>query len=315
MMLKQEASTRQARELQQFNQAVAEEAAEGGGAVQQSAEQLAALSIEGYMADFKHLRVAPATTVQNLSYNPFQWQQQGQQTAHPLPEGGEATEALVAAASEQDVASSESDDDESWGEEGGDSSSGTSLFLSIWSTLDDLFSYAASLLREDGGDSTLPPAVVTNAASVDAGPAQPFVQENRLPVASDNQQVQQAMLTQLERGIKAAERVLDVLRLLQSRSQLTVYHGVKNRMLSAVNRRLDRCPSLKSSGWTLIGILLIDAIVTRKCLLSGSSPALLQEWGNKVETMAAGVLGGGHIAGSQLRMGDMKILRSFFDDL
>ena len=39
----------------------------------------------------------------------------------------------------------------------------------------------------------------------------------------------------------------------------------------------------------------------------------MDEWTIKIDTIAAAALGGGHIAASLLRAGDMKLLRSFFD--
>jgi hypothetical protein len=241
--------------------------------------------IEGYLADLKHLRVAPSNSIRSLSYDPFaHWQQQE---------------------SEEGVMSDEEEDEEDleFVQEGDDQTS--SLFLSVWSALDDLFSYTLITLAED----VAPGALGVNSLH-DAAPMDSHI---RAPIAAESQQVQHAIVTLLDRGIKNAEKALGVMRLLQTHTTQSVYSATKNRILSGVSGRLNKCPPLRSSGWTLIGLLLVDAVLLRKGLLLESVSN--EVWTARVESAAAGLLGGGHIAGSMLRMDDMKILRSFFDQL
>lgn len=302
----------------------------------------AAFSIEGYVAEMRStMRVAPITTIKGLSYDP--WQRTMNPTAgSTTAEEGEEVPVVEELADEPPSQSQQQQQKKQDGEEAGTDSDGNkdeeeeeeegdegvyeeendvddtgtddappcSLFLSVWTALDDLFSNVAMDEVGNGGGVYGLPAVPPSAGSSNAGDG---VMPARAPVAAEFLQVQSAILSLLERGIKAAERLLDVSKYVITKADVNIYHITKARFLNSVNCRLIKCPSLKSSGWTLIGVLLIDGILTRKSLLSEAYRGAV--WASIVDSMAAAALGGGHIAGSQLRMDDLKILRSFFTDL
>ena len=83
---------------------------------------------------------------------------------------------------------------------------------------------------------------------------------------------------------------------------------------------------MQANGWALIGLLVLDAIVTKqkigplRGLTSDNSTAntgkgvAVRAWGGQVEEIAQNLQRGGKdkIA-SKLREGDFDVLRSFFD--
>ena len=123
------------------------------------------------------------------------------------------------------------------------------------------------------------------------------------------QQSSLACQTFVDRALKVAEGLLNIQKYLKTSKVRDLYRQEKEAILSRMNRRLKSCPSLKCSGWTLIGILIVDACIMRQNVLPNGS---FDEWGIKVEAIAAGALGGGRIANSLLREEDMSILRTFF---
>ena len=119
-----------------------------------------------------------------------------------------------------------------------------------------------------------------------------------------------AMQTFLDRGIKTAESLFSIHRVLTTKHENELYQSEKKHIFSRLSTRIRRCPALQNSGWVLIGILIVDACVKRSGLRDEDR---LEEWSVKVDTLAAAALGGGTVAASLLRAGDMKILRSFFN--
>jgi hypothetical protein len=316
------------------------------------------MSIEGYIANVKKtIRVSPATTIRNLSHSPYTTDVGKGAGADGLT-GTEDDEvdAMVDGESEQGDDWGDDGQSDTWESEVGDDSplpvdtaqQGRSLFLIIWSTLDELFGGSTeSLFDLNGSTHAAPEPAQQSALTTLPAPGREEPQEapSRPPIALEQQSAQHAFLKLLQRGLHAAEAELDLVQQhLKLSDERTAYHTMKRRLLSSASSMLQRHSNsqqfgqdtgaragagLQTAGWTLIGLLLIDAIVTKLQIgplrreggagAAGKAPAqagrdvALQAWGEQVEALAASVLRNGSVRGAAgLREGDLHVLRSFF---
>mmetsp|Transcript_26956 Transcript_26956/g.53983 ORF Transcript_26956/g.53983 Transcript_26956/m.53983 type:complete len:639 (-) Transcript_26956:6-1922(-) len=270
-------------------------------------DKASAMSIEGYIANIKQtIRVSPATTIKNLSHSPYRSSKTITAATSAAAEGiidvagmsdEDGDDGIVDASLEDGLEEDNGMDDDDWGSDEDDEEfkkegelstgpevAGRSLFLSIWSTLDELFGGSLQpvfdLSAPMGGGSG--PAI-----SGPAAPA-PIMQQtgsnddsySRPPIALEQQNAQHAFIKLLQRGIHAAETEMDLLqrhlRLAEDRAK---YHGAKRRLLADAAAALQRRSNaqqfarvdvdvgagagLQAAGWTLIGILIIDAIILK----------------------------------------------------
>ena len=223
-----------------------------------------------------------------------------------------------------------------------------SLFLTLWMALDDVFPdgmLLSSLLESSGQSSfaspNLPPSPHSSSSS--SGSSNNKNNKNaskgaeRPPaLASESQQVHLALCSVLDRGVKEAERRLDVLPFLHRYSPrsgeeengnnsnrrigdiLRQFTAVKNCIIATSNRRMHSIPALHQSGWVVIGILLVDTAVRHSLHLEGGdgsmeerqSVAVLKDlWDQKVDSSILRALGN---ASQMLRAGDLNSLRTYF---
>lgn len=226
---------------------------------------------------------------------------------------------------------------------------GVSLFLLLWTALDDIFPDAMllSAILEDPTFSSPPAPIHTHTRMA---PTTSPAGAVRQPLASEGEQVYAALLALLDRGLREAERTLDALSFLarhdpsrgsleskgEGRAEREVgaalrqYQTVKNRLLASSNRRIGACPSLNHAGWLVVGLLVVDAAVkfslfsseTRPPLLlpekeeeeeekegHGASQRVSDLWERKVEAAIPLSLRGDV---HRLRPGDVRSLRTFF---
>lgn len=336
-----------------------------------------ALSIEGYIASVKRaMRVSPATTIKNLSHSPYTYSQAAENDDGPDVEvtsdagdGDADGEADVDSYSEGDPAegkweAQEGGDgdgegemtDDAWSDEdnGGDPASadplpGKSMFLALWSTMDELF---GGSLESVFSSERPQPALRTPQSAVvfEENPPQEYT-TSRIPLALEQQNAQQAFVKLLQRGLQAAESRLDLYKLyLNLPQERALYQTIKHRLIAVAAASLQTRNNLQQSAgssaggglqsdaWTLIGLLIIDAVVVKKQLGplrrpkdSATAAAVdtassnsvqrdvsLDGWSRVVETQAAQVLSAvaSRPAASslgKLREGDLNILRSYFD--
>jgi hypothetical protein len=345
------------------------------------ASESAAMSIEGYVAQVKStIRVSPATTIKNLSHSPY--------APRAPADGPDDQDDAVSMTEDEDH--SQGDGNEVWGDEANDQedewpsdgednspgapaareegamADGRSLFLVLWSTLDELFAGSLSGAFETGLPPYLQPQVSAHstATAASAGAAVPmppnatYGEVSRPPIALEEQSGQHAFLKLLQRGLSAAESQLDLMQQHIKLSEERVrYHNVKRALLSSTAGALQKRSNmqhdggvnagagLESAGWTLIGMLIVDAIVI-KCQLGplgrdssaeGTSAVVADTagasqprvdvakavWGETVEGAARAVLrnsdrrsgANGSVPRSmgRLRDGDLQILRSYFN--
>jgi hypothetical protein len=327
-----------------------------------AADSASAMSIEGYIATVKKtIRVSPATTIRNLSHSPYATETDRGAGADGLT-GTEDDEVDVMedGGSEQGEEWGDDGQSDTWESEAGDDSplpadtaqQGRSLFLIIWSTLDELFGGSTDnlfdLSANSGAQRQPIPGPVEQSTALTPLPAPgPEEQDgpSRPPIALEQQSAQHAFLKLLQRGLHSAEAELDLLQqYLKLHDERTAYHTIKRRLLSNAASMLQRHSynqqfgqdsgaragaGLQTAGWTLVGLLIIDAIVSRlqigplrregaigaaaKAPAQAGRDVAQQAWGEQIDALAAAVLRNGSVRGAAgLRDGDLHVLRSFF---
>jgi len=137
----------------------------------------------------------------------------------------------------------------------------------------------------------------------------------------------------------SAEKKLSIFqRYLISNYERDQYHNAKGQLLTYANKILRRvamrnayppqiAPTVHSAGWTLIGILIVEAIIKKRLIgpyfgldvnsnISGN--VAVTDWSDKIEIMCTDILSmksAQYNAAYKLRPDDLKILRSFFDSI
>ena len=305
----------------------------------------AAFSIEGYIANVKKtIRVSPATAIKNLSHSPYS-------SSRP----DDAPEESVRSQSDEDgeewdIASDNWDEVDEESADVNPSAAPRSLFLALWSTMDELFSNSPGSIFNAADDSSYSPASTlthTADANWDVNSERASNEMNRPPIAMEQQSVHHAFIKLLQRGIQTAENQLGIFeQRIFLPEERALFNTIKRKVLTAANNSLQRRSNaqtfgessgsetlgtsvgagLQANGWALIGLLVLDAIVTKqkigplRGLTSDNSTAntgkgvAVRAWGGQVEEIAQNLQRGGKdkIA-SKLREGDFDVLRSFFD--
>ena len=138
----------------------------------------------------------------------------------------------------------------------------------------------------------------------------------------------QSILSHVSRGVATSELSLKINNVLLP-TQLAEYHYIKKRVIGMLDATHE-CPALTSTGWALLGLLLIDGIVRRRRLLenhiSGSDKtvqsesqiaALEQQWEVKIRKQVPF-----RAEGTRQQEGvvsidehELRLLRAFFDEL
>jgi len=322
------------------------------------AARAASMSIEGYVSAVKsNFSVSPATTLKNLSHSPFyrgdgrkesegdddHSESEEEQEENENEEEGDKTEDDMYMESyvEMEGEQNDVDDDVEEVEEIDGSGEHRSLFLLLWTALDDLFGStpesAFDLSHNHSG--TLVPSSSMPFAEPDGEVSRPMVDV-------DKKNAHSAVLKLLQTGIQTAENVLDLFSAhLQLADERAIYQSVKGRLLklagNVVYRRMNLAGAGSSSSsrgtpgaigsdlhtveWTVLGLLVIDAIVVKKGLGNLRSKKVQtvtvdsvsrQAWDASIEHSIASTLKRASKLkvnrASSFREGDLHVLREFF---
>ena len=251
-------------------------------------------------------------------------------------------ETEVLKADSSSVTDSEDTDDDGSDNSARGSEDDLSLFMLMWTTLDDLFGDSLSvicatakdsdtLLSSDGTDavegfssssSSLSAADSTSAvvaSSSDQRTGQEVIEE-RFSINPTLLASHRAVSLFVERGFNTAEAYCSFSVFLSEPSSAR-YYSVKSEILAAIGSNNMICPRLKSSEFTFLALLVIDAIVIRQSLLlrvPSDLNAVSEEWGSKLQVSVEKILrirAGRHVenqSARNLRDGDLELLRNFF---
>ena len=257
-----------------------------------------------------------------------------------------------AVADEDDYEDDEDDDDpidDTEGETDGDgdgdysyreSADDISLFMLMWTTLDDLFGESISLICETSTPfipSSQPAAALSIASDVTAitvrstearvetsmterSAEDDIIEEQRQSIDPTLLASQRSVAMFVERGFHSAEKACGLLEYLDV-SSMARYHNLRGQILLNIGMNETTCPRLKSSEFSFLALLVIDALVTCQSLLTGVSlnyDAVSNQWGDRFRLSVAQILrvrSGRQIQkenSRNLREGDLELLRNFF---
>ena len=212
-----------------------------------------------------------------------------------------------------------------------------SSFFVLWKALDDLLSHTGAVIkrrtignRAAGGVNTDTMDVVVQRAEAKGGVDLEYETNQSLLLAQalgrgtgsqSSGSKQQTILSLLGRGIASAEIALQLNKRLHV-TQLAEYYYTKKKMLSIMNAD-HPCPALANTGWTLLGLLIVDGIVRLRLLYAKTEGAdhadAVSEWDHHVRKLVPLRVPGAPLpqsAGAILvDEHELRVLRSFFDDL
>ena len=201
-----------------------------------------------------------------------------------------------------------------------------SLFMLTWTSLDDLFGESHSIICAAAADNSAhlscdQTATPTDTVRTTVGSStRQEVIEERFSINPTLLASHRAVAMFVERGFNTAETYCDFSVFLSASSRAR-YYEVKAEILAAIGSNNIVCPRLKSSEFTFLALLVIDAIVVRQCLLMRVLPdlnAVSEEWSNKLKISVEKILrtrAGRHVESNStrnLRDGDLELLRNFF---
>ena len=250
---------------------------------------------------------------------------------------------------ETDEDSEESDEDEE-----GDSSiravEEISLFIMMWTTLDDLFgesilsicSISSSAVNSHSSSASTPEDVlnttITSGSVQSQGHASTAITPNSFSTECYNRSAEDDIIEErkpidpallasrrsvamfVERGFISAEASCGLSRYL-TREHFARYNAVKGELLNSIGQSSSVCPKLNSSEFSLLALLAIDAIVVNQMLLpltSSESESAEDNWSETLRTSTTQILrkrAGRRVQQEQsrsLREGDLELLRNFF---
>lgn len=263
-----------------------------------------AMMIDGYVVDIQQLRVAPETTMKNLSFDPFSSIQSS--NSLDLSKMSEHDRAIWLEVFGTDQIEEEVSIESNYVPED------RSLFIIIWQVLDDLFGHVEC-------DNILSGKIETKISGTN-----PLVRhdgldtygDERLTLDAGRQCSNDAQYQFLLRGVSIAEKTLGLNRLLNKENKdgnLQVYDLCKTQLLGSVYYP-EVCPALNNSQWSLVGLLIIEAICKRRDLITGINDGSNKEWDQKINMVVASLLGGGKKATKILRDSELTKLRDFWDE-
>jgi hypothetical protein len=267
-------------------------------------------------------------------------------------EDADSAEGKDAAANEDDSEYDEDEDriDDTEGETDGDgdgdylyrdSAEDISLFMLMWTTLDDLFGESISIICETTAPPVPSPIVPTAALSIvsdvtaiavrgtgerventaiERSAEDDIIEEQRQSIDPTLLASQRSVAMFVERGFHSAEKACGLLEYLDV-SSVARYHHLRGQILLNVGMNETACPRLKSSEFTFLALLVIDALVTCQSLLTGISldfDAVSNRWGDRFRSSVLQILrvrSGRQIEkenSRNLREGDLELLRNFF---
>lgn len=221
-----------------------------------------------------------------------------------------------------------------------DSAEDISLFMLMWTTLDDLFGESITVICETAAPfvHSPPPAAALSIASditavavrsrggrvehtvTERSAEDDIIEEQRQAIDPTLLASQRSVAMFVERGFHSAEKACGLLEHLDATS-MARYHNLRGQILLNVGMNETACPRLKSSEFTFLALLVIDALVTCQSLLTGISldyGAVSSRWGDRFRSSVSQILrvrSGRQIQkehSRNLREGDLELLRSFF---
>jgi len=199
-----------------------------------------------------------------------------------------------------------------------------SSFFVLWTALDDLLTHTATVIKRRANSVAGAMIGRSDAKEAKVSVDIEYERNNTIQLANPDrvtsaQGSKQTILFMFNRGIASSELALQLNSRLHP-TQLVEYYYTKKRTLGVIDAN-QACPPLTSSGWALLGLLLIDGIVRMRQLYSSvDNPELTSaeaEWGNRVRKLvpmrAEGVAAKDGVV--QVDAHELRVLRSFFDDL
>ena len=176
----------------------------------------------------------------------------------------------------------------------------TSMFLRIWTVLSDLFESDA-LIASDEYSPEISFSKLDITTSSDENPGQ-----RPIPILdTPHWNARNAMSQLIQRGIISAEIIIS-LKQRFDRDSLHLYDQSKLKLLTLIFYP-PSCPSLSTSEWTFIGLLLIDAIYRYRNM----NIININEWNTTIENGAKTILNT-YTKSKTLKEEDLKVLRLFF---
>ena len=199
-----------------------------------------------------------------------------------------------------------------------------SSFFVLWTALDDLLTHTATVIKRRANSAAGAMIGRSDAKEAKVSVDIEYERNNTIQLANPDrvtsaQGSKQTILFMFNRGIATSELALQLNSRLHP-TQLVEYYYTKKRTLGVIDAN-QACPPLTSSGWALLGLLLIDGIVRMRKLYSAvDNPELTSaeaEWENRVKKLvpmrAEGVAAKEGVI--QVDTHELRVLRSFFDDL
>jgi hypothetical protein len=215
-----------------------------------------------------------------------------------------------------------------------------SLFMLLWTALDDLFGHCEPILsspisNENDANELLFSPTIQQLYTTVKGKINPILSTDEEIIMKQDENIDAPILRQsidttmlashrsvamfVERGFATAEKVSELSTYLNPITMVE-YDLIKSMILATADLQHTICPPLKSSEFALLALLVIDAIVTTRRLLfvSIEQPPPPNKWELNIETIAGNLLRirkGRQLQQPnvrQLRDGDLKLLRSFF---
>ena len=176
----------------------------------------------------------------------------------------------------------------------------TSMFLRIWTVLSDLFESDA-LIASDEYSPEISFSKLDITTNSDENPSQ-----RPIPILdTPHWNARNAMSQLIQRGIISAESIIN-LKQRFDRDSLHLYDQSKLKLLTLIFYP-PSCPSLSTSEWTFIGLLLIDAIYRYRNM----NIIDINEWNTTIENGARTILNT-YTKSKTLKEEDLKVLRLFF---
>lgn len=261
----------------------------------------AALLIEGYLSEYKGIRVASSTLMKEMSFNPFEGRKDHKLTDYDKEVLKEIYGSNYKEEGDKVILDSSNEDEAMRMLAQAPTTQQPSLFMTIWLTLDDLFEDGK--VFKERGEQISSSSVNHNESKTGEMKSDT---ERRGTLDTATQHAKNLCHDFLLRGLSAAEAAVSLNTFL-GREELQLYASEKQRLLAS-KATLITCPALTTSQWSFLGLILVDALIRHHIFTrekdTQKATTRREKLDQTVQTVATKFI--------QLTSDELKKLRTFF---
>ena len=267
----------------------------------------------GYIPMLNNIKISPMTTIKNLSFDPLRYEQNTLSSEDDKKIWDELFGHKATSVSDDTKKDGETSDDEN---PNANDSATPSLFITLWSALEDIFDYDSVMafnnrsdaISDEKADKEPHGNSDDDNGDGEDGETGSFMAANAMTGIA-------AVRQMLFGGIRYAEEML----LNETYTNLNAvqadsYFRRKNSLMSTANLRRAHHFSLTSSQWTALGVILVDNVLRSLNLVIDFNKCSdkADEWSDKLVPAFNRIIQKNSVELKGVDLAEFNVLRNYF---